>query len=106
VKPCESSISSRLVQTSLLTTTTLAALENSSRVIRAYLAYYGLLGLMGFTRADYELLQVIRGVTVARVALVWLLGSCKAEHRKDNARTLVGRPREYIYLHAILGSKI
>ena len=38
----------------------LAALENSSRVVRAYLAYYGILGMMISSRADNEMLQVIR----------------------------------------------
>ncbi len=47
MKLCESSISSILRSHRSLTTTTLAALENSSRVVRAYLAYDGILRLMG-----------------------------------------------------------
>jgi hypothetical protein len=49
VKLCESSkLNLKIGANECSLTTTLAALENSSRIVRAYLAYYGILGLMGY----------------------------------------------------------
>jgi hypothetical protein len=59
------------VKTSLRsqTTATLAALENSSRVIKAYVAFYGILGLMRLVGLIMSYCKLLgRVVTVATAA--------------------------------------